>query len=130
MRERPPITVWLSSALWMAAVVITSWHVIQGFDAVAFQVDNPNALRNSALEMGFRSAAVWLLVGLPSLGILYGVRFCRILLTIYAVLDVIGPLVHPSPESRHLLTVIIVAAQLLSLALLFVGPSRAFFRRP
>jgi hypothetical protein len=127
MSRRPPFTVWLSFAVMIATMATATWQAIDSFQKVPISVDDPAAVQNAGLLMGATLFGVWLIVALPTIGTLYGVRFCRLILTVFAVIGVLVMIVYHPAGGWQIANYVLKAVQVFGIALLYVGPSRVFF---
>lgn len=127
MGKRPPSTVWLSITLLIAVIGVLTWQAIDVFGSQSIASDNPDAVTKRGLAMGTFLVAIWLLEGVPALLLISGARVWRIVVTIAAAPGLLALFARPVADWGPLL-LSLKAVQLFAIILLYVGPSRAFFR--
>ena len=128
MRKRPPATVWLSFALLIGVIAVATWQAIQIFESLPLTVDDPDAVGKAGLAMALTLGALWLFEGVPAILMLFGVNLWRMVVTIAAVPGLLALIFYHQPGGWGPLLLTLKLVQLCAVALLYVGPSRAFFR--
>jgi hypothetical protein len=129
MRGRPPATIWLSVLLLIAVIAVLTWQAIDAFQRVPLTTDGPDTLAKAGLLMGMTLGAIWLFEGVPALLLLSGARLWRTIVTVAALPGLVGLAFKWQPGPWGMFLLGLKATQIFAILLLYVGPSRTFFRR-
>lgn len=129
MGKQRPMIVWVSVTLLIGVIAVLTWQAIFVYGSTPTTTHDPDALMKASLAMGSTLAAIWLFDGLPAVLALSGSRLCRLIVTIAAVPGLLALVFYHQPGGWGPLLISLKVIQLFAIALLYVGPSRAFFGR-